>query len=260
MNCVYFVNEDTGWVSGGRMAAVWYGTLYKSIDGGQNWSSVGQIGDDMSLIIDIFCQGNYGWLIGSSINSKKNYARTTDGGLTWTSEVLSHNMSKIFFLNENVGWIVGEGIIKTTDGGGSWTSLTSFCELPYVLTDLHFVSENVGWVIGQSGSILKTTNGGVTFVEEKKEKVIPSSLELEQNFPNPFNPSTKIRYSISQPSKVIIKIFDILGREIETLVNEEKPVGTYELTWNAVTLPSGVYFYQINAGEFIRTKKMLLIK
>ena len=88
----------------------------------------------------------------------------------------------------------------------------------------------------------------------------PTEFALEQNYPNPFNPSTKIMYSVPQSSNVIIKVFDILGNEIETLINEEKPLGTYELTWTASTLPSGVYFYQLRAGAFVETKKMLLLK
>jgi hypothetical protein len=83
---------------------------------------------------------------------------------------------------------------------------------------------------------------------------------LFQNHPNPFNPSTKIKYSIPQTSNAVIKVFDILGNEIETLVNEEKPIGTYETTWNAEGLPSRVYFYQLKAGDFIQTKKMILLK
>ena len=114
--------------------------------------------------------------------------------------------------------------------------------------------------------ILYTTNGGVTFIEE--ETTLPTQFSLEQNYPNPFNPETKIKYSVPQTSQVQIKVFDVLGNEIETLVNEEKPVGTYELTWNAANLPSrqgsaltsGVYFYQLKAGEYAQTKKMILIK
>ncbi|MEJ2104864.1 MAG: T9SS type A sorting domain-containing protein, partial [Ignavibacteriaceae bacterium] len=81
-----------------------------------------------------------------------------------------------------------------------------------------------------------------------------------QNWPNPFNSSSVIRYAVPQSSNVIIKVYDILGNEIETLVNEEKPVGTYEITWTAVNLPSGAYFYQLKADDFIQTKKMMLIK
>jgi hypothetical protein len=95
----------------------------------------------------------------------------------------------------------------------------------------------------------------------------PKEFVLKQNYPNPFNPSATFRYSIPNESKVIIKVYDILGKEIETLVNEEKPAGTYELTWYAEQLPSGVYFYQLKAtpsgrqaGNFVQTKKMILLK
>ena len=93
----------------------------------------------------------------------------------------------------------------------------------------------------------------------KSEKYLKEYL-LKQNYPNPFNPSTKIKYSIPQTSQVQIKVFDVLGNEIETLINEEKPSGTYELSWYAEYLPNGVYFYQLKAGSFIKTKKMILIK
>jgi photosystem II stability/assembly factor-like uncharacterized protein len=103
-------------------------------------------------------------------------------------------------------------------------------------------------------------NGPMVGVEEDIISMNPGSFSLSQNFPNPFNPNTRIRYSVPQSSKVEIKIFDILGNEIETLVNEEKQTGTYEITWYAENLPSGVYFYRLQAGDFVVTKKMILMK
>jgi polyhydroxybutyrate depolymerase len=88
----------------------------------------------------------------------------------------------------------------------------------------------------------------------------PIEYALKQNYPNPFNPSTKINFTISQKGYVTLKVYDILGNEIVTLASGEKPAGTYELTWDATNLPSGVYFYQLNAGPFVETKKMLLVK
>jgi hypothetical protein len=93
-----------------------------------------------------------------------------------------------------------------------------------------------------------------------EQMALPSQYALFQNYPNPFNPSTKIKYSVPQSSQVQIKVFDVLGNEIETLVNEEKPAGTYEITWYAEQLPSGVYFYQLKAGDYVNTKKMVLLK
>ena len=88
----------------------------------------------------------------------------------------------------------------------------------------------------------------------------PSKYKLDQNYPNPFNPTTRIRFSISELSFVKLKVYDIVGNEIETLVNQEKPAGSYEVQFSAVDLPSGVYFYRIQAGEFLQTKKMILLK
>ncbi len=89
---------------------------------------------------------------------------------------------------------------------------------------------------------------------------MPIEYSLFQNYPNPFNPSTKITYSVASLSNVSLKVYDILGREVVTLVNEEKPAGRYEVNFNASSLASGVYFYQIKAGSFIQTKKLMLLK
>ena len=102
--------------------------------------------------------------------------------------------------------------------------------------------------------------GDSATVGVKEADELPSNYSLSQNFPNPFNNSSTLKYSIPNSSKVIIKVFDILGNEIETLANEEKPAGTYEVTWHATNLPSGVYFYRIQAGNFINTKKMVLLQ
>jgi len=102
----------------------------------------------------------------------------------------------------------------------------------------------------------------------KQTSITELDFALNQNYPNPFNPSTKIKYSVPYTSQVQFKIFDVLGNEVETLVNGEKPAGIYEIIWNAANLPSGVYFYQLKAVDpstgsgqgFIETKKMLLLK
>ena len=104
------------------------------------------------------------------------------------------------------------------------------------------------------------SDGKFEYSEIVVVKILPEKYELYQNYPNPFNPSTTIKYSVPQGSNVLIKVFDILGNEIETLVNEEKLVGIYEASWNATSLPSGVYFYKLQAGSFIDTGKMILLK
>jgi hypothetical protein len=99
-----------------------------------------------------------------------------------------------------------------------------------------------------------------TRLDDSNNEHIPNRFKISQNYPNPFNPNTKIKYSIPQSSNVIIKVFDILGNEIETLVSEEKQTGTYEITWYAENLPSGIYFCRLQAGYYVDTKKMLLLR
>ena len=100
----------------------------------------------------------------------------------------------------------------------------------------------------------------ITDIEDEQFDFIPQQYSLSQNYPNPFNPATTIKYKIPVLSYVFIKIYDILGREVTTLINEEKPVGVYAVEWNARNLPSGVYFYRLQAGSFVETKKMVLLR
>ena len=124
------------------------------------------------------------------------------------------------------------------------------------------IDKNGNKWIGTWNGLAVITESGVVSVDEKDKfrSLFPNNFQLSQNYPNPFNPSTKIKYSIPRTANVVIKVFDILGKEIETLVNEEKTAGTYELTWTIANQPSGVYFYRIQAGDFIQTKKMILLK
>src|SRR5690606_5372194 len=90
--------------------------------------------------------------------------------------------------------------------------------------------------------------------------VLPVQYSLEQNYPNPFNPVTSIKYAISDKQFVQLKIFDVIGNEVATLVDREQPAGNYEIVFDASGFSSGVYFYKITAGNFIETKKMVLLK
>ena len=97
-------------------------------------------------------------------------------------------------------------------------------------------------------------------VTSSENELIVDNFILNQNYPNPFNPSTTIKYQIPELSFVTLKVYDVLGKEIETLVNSEKPAGNFEITWNAESVPSGVYVYTLRAGNYIETRKMVLMK
>ena len=117
-------------------------------------------------------------------------------------------------------------------------------------------------------NLFAATNGGVwrrplsemiTDVNDK-ENYLPTNFALQQNYPNPFNPATEINYSLPRSNMVSIRVYDVIGNEIANLVNEEKPAGRYSVNFNASNLSSGVYFYRMQAGSFVETKKLILLK
>ncbi|MBX7043616.1 MAG: T9SS type A sorting domain-containing protein [Ignavibacteria bacterium] len=111
----------------------------------------------------------------------------------------------------------------------------------------------VGWVRANGGVITGVNNGSSVSLN-------PNDYSLAQNFPNPFNPETSIRFSIPSRELVTLKIYSVLGKEVATLVNEIRNAGAHEVKFNASSLPSGTYFYRIESGNFVGTKKMMLVK
>ena len=108
------------------------------------------------------------------------------------------------------------------------------------------------------GIAVLTVETSVTNHEEIKNA--PADFVLNQNYPNPFNPSTVISYQLPVSGNVTLKVYDVLGNEVATLVNDEKPAGKYEIRFDASLLSSGIYFYTLKAGSFIETKKLMLLK
>jgi photosystem II stability/assembly factor-like uncharacterized protein len=162
----------------------------------------------------------------------------------------------------NVIYVCGNDgmLLKSKDRGDTWDTTT----VPTTrnLNAIYFYDENRGFAVGDSGVILYTSSGGVTGVRER-EGSLPTTFALEQNYPNPFNPTTVIRFSLPNVGTrhvVSLKVFDVLGREIATLVSEELRAGELSVTWDAAAFPSGVYFYQLQAGSFVETKKLVLLK
>jgi hypothetical protein len=108
--------------------------------------------------------------------------------------------------------------------------------------------------------VLYNLGGGIVGIQEQETGEIPTSFSLAQNFPNPFNPTTTIQFSLPQAGDVTLKIYNLLGEEVKTLVNEYKELGNHSVQFNANSLASGIYFYRIQAGSFVETKKMILLK
>ena len=149
-------------------------------------------------------------------------------------------------------------ILFSSNGGTSWTLQSSGTN--YDLYAVNFTDAKNGITVGEMGTILKTSNGGVTFVANENKTTLPNDIFLSQNYPNPFNPSTTINYSLAKAGNVRIAVYNLLGSKVATILNENKPAGNYSVNFNATELPSGTYFYKIEAGQFSQVKKMILMK
>jgi len=147
------------------------------------------------------------------------------------------------------------GVFRSTDNGDSWTKVSSekFSALSIDSSDYLYAGTSSGSIYKSKGP---TT---LTSVEDDKNRKI-FGFKLYQNYPNPFNPSTSIIYSVPMQCRVTIKIFDILGKEVLTLRDEEKSIGSYSVKFDAGGLPSGIYFYQLKTDDIILTEKMILLR
>jgi photosystem II stability/assembly factor-like uncharacterized protein len=265
---ISFVDSLSGW------AVTSKGRVYHSTDGGFSWKfqdSVGRSNFPLRSYLpctDIqFTSLDSGWVVGG-VGVEPVMARTTNGGKTWVRDDISQfsrsSLYEIHMVNSQIGWFVGmfygPTLAKTTDGGLTWSD-----QLPVHdnLASISMVNENVGYTVGRSGRVYKTENSGVTSVFENNPTT-PQQFELSQNYPNPFNPSTKISWQSPVSSWQALKIYDILGNEVAALVDEFKSAGSYEVEFDASSgihnLASGIYFYQLKVGDFIETKKMVLIR
>jgi hypothetical protein len=156
--------------------------------------------------------------------------------------------------------------LRTTDGGITWNQSI---QLQNWLYGVRFTDSNTGIAIGDHGTILRTTTGGTTWIEDEPSSIvqIPKQFTLSQNYPNPFNPSTTISFTLPSKSFISLKIYDLLGREVATLASEVLSAGRYTRQWNAMNMPSGVYFYRlqvypdaVGTGSYSETKKLVLIR
>jgi photosystem II stability/assembly factor-like uncharacterized protein len=255
---IKFYNNQIGYACGGKLDLA--GVMWWTKDGGENWAAKG-LGPDPINDIYIFDSLN---VIGLGGDPEGFFGigqvNTYDGGVNWSYNELNISgvVNAISFRTELEGWAVKDDkFLLSLDGGIEWLELNTPGNA--ILKDLKFTDSSTGYAVGSSGVILKY-NYPITTADELVNKIIPNGVSLYYNYPNPFNPLTKINYSVARTSRVIIKVLDILGNVVETLIDEEKQAGTYKINWNAEGLPSGIYFYQLRAGSYVDTKKMILLK
>jgi len=255
------VGAEAGWNNSFQIVGthMWFGTnatrVYHSPDLGLTWSSGPTTGTVNTYAVH-FNTATNGLASGTAV------VRTTDGGTSYTAATSPGTAGNISGL-EGAGtdwWATRSGavIYRSIDAGATWTS--PYTQTGAIFQDIDFkvvVGCPQGWAVGNGGAIAKMST--ITGISNYNTE-IPNAYSLNQNYPNPFNPSTNINFSLPKSGFVSLKIYDMVGREVSSLVNEFKTAGNYVVGFNASSLSSGTYFYRIESNDFIATKKMLLVK
>ena len=231
--------------------------IFKSTNNGENWT-MADSGLQTKLINSIAVSGEN--IIAGTENGMY---LSTNTGLSWTilNSGFPDSTAVYCFTVRGSSIFAGtqNGVFLSTNNGINWTNVDSG------LTD------TVVYSIAISGKdIFAATHGIIIWSRSLSEmgitsvksfvSMVPNEIVLNQNFPNPFNPSTLISYKLASISHVIIKVIDVLGREVKTLVNERQNVGDHSVTFNASNLSNGVYFYKLQVGNYSQTRKLMVIK
>ncbi len=239
--------------SAGSIFAGTTGGVFLSTNDGTNWTSA-----------DSGLTNKYIWSMysyGSNIyaGTEAGIFQSTNNGSKWTKFGLD-TLYTYSFASTDTMLFAGTtgGVFYLTKSDSNWTPLNNGLA-SNIVTSLLIVDTNL--FAGTDGVYLISLNQINTVTGVKDNLInIPSEFLLSQNYPNPFNPTTTINYAVSKESLVSIIVYDALGREITTLVNDEKPAGNYKTTFNGSGLASGIYFYRMVSGNFSVVKKLLLLK
>jgi photosystem II stability/assembly factor-like uncharacterized protein len=245
-------------------STAWFGTtsstprVFNTTDGGYTWTAnttpfAGGGGTGISGLS--FQDLLNGYAVANTDTA--NIASSTDGGITWTQIAGALPVGAKGDVKGTSGGRVAvagvNGLGYLQSGSATWTG---FGSTPY--TGVDFFNSSIGWAVGKGGLIAIENPAFVSTPHDKPRT--SQHFALLQNYPNPFNPATTICYTLATASKVNLKVYDVLGREVASLVNETQSAGAYHVQFDAGHLASGLYFYRLQAGSFVETKKMLLVK
>jgi photosystem II stability/assembly factor-like uncharacterized protein len=239
-------------------------SIYKTTDGGSDWQQFNQVHEIVYCIG--FRSEQFGFAhLHSCQQNISCIIRTTDGGISWDSTlIIDGSLNSVIgvdfeFLKSDpsrIWFITLDNLYFSQDSGQTWNADPISGNI-YRCRDLVTVDDKVCWLL--SSSVYRNLNADhITSVYDLPEQ--PNTFTLHQNYPNPFNPETKIEYEIKQRGVVAIKVHDLLGREVCTLVYIESEPGRYSTHFNGTGLSSGIYFYTMQSGELRVTRSMLLLK
>ena len=163
-----------------------------------------------------------------------------------------------------IAWVVGDSgpVLHTVDRGLSWSG--QYARTNYHLFGLGAMNSQVAWISSDNGTILGTKNGGnpivVFALKFPRESTSLPRISLDQNYPNPFNPQTQISYEQPSAGFITLKIYNLLGAQIHTLVNQREETGQHTVSFDGSLPPSRVYFYRLQKGNHVETRKMILLR
>jgi photosystem II stability/assembly factor-like uncharacterized protein len=258
----WFFSRDSGFVVGGvdSFSMQTRATVLFTTNGGATWRQrhVGSRTSEWCWKIS-FPTRTVGYVSIERNSGVPFFLKTTDGGLTWAEKLFLatyYNEEGIGFVTPEHGWLGGwsGGTYETTDGGDSWHTTN----LGQLVNRFRFLSDTLAYAVG--ARVYKYSRDTSTVAVNRAEQNEPLAFVLSQNYPNPFNPSTTIRYYVPSRGPVSLKIYDLLGREVALLVDQEQAQGEYSTTWDAHGLATGVYFYRLNARSYSAAKKLLLLR
>ena len=242
-------------VSGNNIFAGSEGRIFLSTNNGTNWNV---INNGFPNYLDVYSIAISG--INIFLGTNNGVFLSTNNGANWSSVGFA-NKVVLSFATSGTSVLAGtdcNGIYLSTNNGTNWVNKNQgFNVLPsvYALT----ISNGYIFAGTWSNSIWRRPLSEIISVQNISTE-IPAQFSLSQNYPNPFNSTSNLKFQISNLSYVKIIVYDIMGREVQTLVNERLQLGTYEVTFDGSTLNSGIYFYRMKTEGFSETKKMLLIK
>lgn len=256
LESIKFLNNLTGYACGG--VRDFAGTVWKTSNGGSLWKAT-IVGPEP--LNDLYINNaSKAICVGGDFEYGSSYVKTTNAGTNWIYDTLGvFGVARaIDFRTPSEAWIsIGDKFSVTKDTGNTFTSFYTTDSIR--LNDLCFTDSLNGWAVGYNGAILKYVYSS-TGIKNLSDNSNPDIFTLYQNYPNPFNPVTKISYELRFKNYVFLKVYDLLGNEISTLINEKQNAGIYSVNFNGNNLSSGVYFYELKVGEYSQIKKMLLIK
>lgn len=257
-----FYNELYGFACGGRFDIA--GVIWRTTNGGESWAPLDAQYSPADEVWDIhFFDSLHVMAVGGDPDLfGVGIMHSTDAGISWSYEEIGvfGQALALSFRTENEGWAVvpqSETFVATFDYGVNWLSFPTPDSSK--LYDLVFTDSLRGYAVGEEGVIAKYKYQAPDFVAEEFSPIV-SNFILYQNFPNPFNPITTISYNLSEPGRVSLNIYNVLGTHIVSLLQEYKSSGNHSVIWNAKDEPSGVYYYQLNVNGKLSTRKMLLLK